>query len=112
MDGILNRKPKVAFDRWRAYVHAVNNNEILDGIRSQKLLNCLERIPKRKLRDATQRIAGEGDKVKGAIKKIFSTLQRMPKTAIESGENIQSVLRLKTENFSVENMLSKENFKP
>ena len=83
MDGILKRKPKEAFDKWRKYVQAVNNKEIYDGMRSQQLLNCLERIPKRKMRDATQRIVGEGDKVKGAIKKIFSTLQRMPKTAIE-----------------------------
>ena len=37
MDGILKRKPKEAFDRWRKYVHAVNNNEVLDGIRTQKL---------------------------------------------------------------------------
>ena len=41
-------------------------------MRSQKLKNCLERIPKIEMRDATQRIAGEGAKVNGAIKKIFS----------------------------------------
>ena len=35
------------------------------------------------MRNATQRIAGEGDKAKRAIKKIFTTLQRMPKTALE-----------------------------
>ena len=35
MDGILKRKPKEAFDRWRKYVQAVNNNEVLDGIKSQ-----------------------------------------------------------------------------
>jgi len=83
MDGILKRKPKEAFDRWRKYVLAVNNNEIFNGIRSQKLLNCLERIPKRKMRDATQRIAGDGDKVKGAVRKIYSAMQKMPKVALE-----------------------------
>ena len=40
MDGILKRKPKEAFDRWRKYVHAVNNNEVLDGIRTQRLLKA------------------------------------------------------------------------
>ena len=67
----MKRKPKEAFDRWRKYVQAINNHEILDNVRSQKLLICLEKIPKSKLRDVTQRIIGEGDKVKGAIKKIF-----------------------------------------
>ena len=47
MNGILKRKPKEAFDRWRKYVYAVNNNEILDGIRTQKLLNALSRVPVR-----------------------------------------------------------------
>ena len=35
------------------------------------------------MRDATQRIAGDGDKVKGAITKIFVALQRIPKVALE-----------------------------
>ena len=47
MNRILKRKPKEAFDRWRKYVYAVNNNEILDGIRTQKLLNALSRVPVR-----------------------------------------------------------------
>ena len=44
IDDILKRKPKEAFDRWRKYVHAVNNNEILDGIITQKLLKALSRV--------------------------------------------------------------------
>ena len=64
----------------------MNSKEIFNGMRNQKLQNCLEKIPKRKMRDATQRIVGEGDKIKGAIKKIFQTLQRMPKTAIENAQ--------------------------
>ena len=83
MDGLLKRKPKEAFDRWRRYVQAVNNKEVLDNVKSQKLLNTLNKVTRRTLRDATQRIVGEGNKVKGAIRKIYSTMQRMPKTAIE-----------------------------
>ena len=83
IDDILKRKPKEAFDRWRKYVHAVNNNEILDGIRTQKLLKALNKVPVRTMRDATQRILGDGNKVKGAIKKIYSAMQRMPKVALE-----------------------------
>ncbi|OMJ89188.1 hypothetical protein SteCoe_8740 [Stentor coeruleus] len=83
MDGILKRKPKEAFDRWRKYVQAVNNKEILDGVRSQRLLIVLTNVAKRTLRDATQRIFGEGNMVKGAIRKIYSTMLRMPRTAVE-----------------------------
>ena len=83
MDGILKRKPKEAFDRWRKYVQAVNNNEVLDGIKSQKLLNSLSKVTRRTLRDATQRIVGEGSKVKGAVRKIYSAMQKMPKIALE-----------------------------
>ena len=83
MNGILKRKPKEAFDRWRKYVYAVNNNEILDGIRTQKLLNALSRVPVRVMWDDTQRILGNGNKVKGAIKKIYSAMQKMPKLALE-----------------------------
>ena len=39
------------------------------------------------MRNAIQRIAGEGDKANGEIKKIFTTLQRMPKTALEQWKN-------------------------
>ena len=80
---ILKRKPKEAFDRMRKYVHAVNNNEILGVIRAQKLLKALSRVPVRVLRDATQRIFWNVNKVKGAIKKIYSAMQKMPKVALE-----------------------------
>ena len=62
MDRTLKRKPEEAFDRWRKYVLAVNNNEILDGIITQNLLKALSRIPVRVLRDATQRILRDGTK--------------------------------------------------
>ena len=68
VDGIMKRKPREAFDRWRKNVVEVNNNEILDGIRTPKLLKALSRVPVRVISDATQRILGEGNKVKGAIK--------------------------------------------
>ena len=41
------------------------------------------KVPVRTLRDATQRILGDGSKVKGAIKKIYSAMQKMPKVALE-----------------------------
>ena len=64
-------------------MNSINNKEILDGIRTQKLLLALNKVPIRTLRDTTQRILGEGDQVKGAIRKVFITLQKKPKTAFE-----------------------------
>ena len=55
---------------------------------SQKLKNYLERIQKKKIRDATQRIAGKGDKVKGAIKKIFSFCKGYLQQLFKSGEKL------------------------
>ena len=54
-------------------MQAVNNKDIFDGMRSQKLQNCLERISKRKMRDATERIVGEGDKVREQLKKTSNS---------------------------------------
>ena len=54
-------------------MQAVNNKDIFDGMRSQKLQNCLERISKRKMRDATERIVGEGDKVREQLRKTSNS---------------------------------------
>ena len=54
-------------------MQAVNNKDIFDGMRSQKLQNCLERISKRKMRDATERIVGEDDKVREQLKKTSNS---------------------------------------
>ena len=83
LNDFSKRRPKEAFESWRKYVEGINNKEILDNVRSQKLLIKLNNLTKRILRDATQRMTGEGDKVKGAIKKVYSTLLRKPKTAFD-----------------------------
>ena len=48
------------------------------------------------MRDATQRILGDGSKVKGAIKKIYSAMQKMPKVAFEKWGKYLVGLRTKT----------------
>ena len=65
-------------------------------MRSQKLKNCFEGILKREMRDATKRLAGEGDKVRGAIKKIFTTLKNMPKAETEKWRNMSFLAATKT----------------
>ena len=82
-NGFYSDLGKQAFDKWRKFVQAVNNNQILNGLKSQKLLVALNKVPKRVLRDAVQRIIGDGSKVKGAIKQIYNTLLRKPKSAFD-----------------------------
>ena len=55
MDGSVKRKPKEAFDTCHKCVQAVKNKEIYDRMRTQQLLNCLERVPKRKLRESQEK---------------------------------------------------------
>ena len=74
----------------------INNKQFIDSARSQKLLKSLEKVTKRKLRDATQRIVGEGDKVRGAVKKIYATMQKMPKTALEKWKKYLEGLKHKS----------------
>ena len=74
----------------------VNNNEILDGIRTQKLLKALNRVPVRVMSDTTQRILRDGNKVKGAIKKIYSAMRIYLKLLWVSGRNISLASRIKT----------------
>ena len=80
MDGILKRKPKQAFDLLRKFVRAVNKKAFLDGVKSRELKAELDKVAIRTFRDATERILGDESKVKGAIKKIYSSMQRMPNT--------------------------------
>ena len=81
-NGLLKRKSKQDFDRWRNYVTAVNNKKVLDGVKSMELKARLDKVARRTLRDDTEKILADGSKVKGVIRKIYSTVLRMPRTAI------------------------------
>ena len=83
MEQLLKKRPKAAFDRWRKYAYAVNTKMILNSVKSLTLKTKLEKSSKRTVRDAFQRIVGEGDKVKGAIKQIYRALQKKPKLAYD-----------------------------
>ncbi|CAG9311042.1 unnamed protein product [Blepharisma stoltei] len=79
----LQKKPRVAFNIWKQYIQDCKARNLFDNVRSQKLKNALERIPKRTLKDATQRIIGGGDKVKGAIKNVMNAMIRKPRDALQ-----------------------------
>ena len=66
------------------------NTKSSTNVRRSALMNPRSKVSLRTLKDTSERILGDGSKVKGAIKKIFMTLQRMPKTAIEQWKKYNS----------------------
>ena len=78
----LMEKPKVSLQKWRLYVEAVKKGKVLDAVRAQKLAACLTRIPARILRDANDRILGDGSKVKGVMRGIMKKITEKPKQAL------------------------------
>jgi hypothetical protein len=49
----------------------VKQNKLLDTIKAKKLNECLSKIPQRTLKNANDKIIGEGDNVKGAIRRML-----------------------------------------
>ena len=78
----IKNKPRVALRQWAKYIELIRRNEIFDNFRSQKLKISLQNIPRRVIKDAYERIIGDGNKVKGTIKGIVSRIIKMPKVAI------------------------------
>ncbi|OMJ93792.1 hypothetical protein SteCoe_3113 [Stentor coeruleus] len=79
----IKQRPREVLRLWKGFVEACKQKGIFDNLRSQRLEISLDRIPRRKLKDAVQRILGDGSKAKGAIKNILSAIQKMPKNALE-----------------------------
>ncbi|OMJ87657.1 hypothetical protein SteCoe_10583 [Stentor coeruleus] len=76
------RRPKMAFDRWKYFLVLVKQLKLLDSLKSLKLKNHLKQIVLRKIRDATQRIIGGGNKIKGALQSIITRLKIIPLNAL------------------------------
>ncbi|OMJ76392.1 hypothetical protein SteCoe_24260 [Stentor coeruleus] len=83
MINAIKQRPREALRMWKGFVEACKQKGIFDNLRSQRLKISLDRIPRRKLKDAVQRVLGDGSKAKGAIKNILSAIQKMPKNALE-----------------------------
>ena len=98
LKSILNaykRKPKEAYTLWKNFVENCKHKGLFDNLRSQKLKQCLDRIPRRIMRDSLQRILGDGSKVKGAIKNILSSVMRRPRDAINKWKQYMADLKSK-----------------
>jgi actin-like ATPase involved in cell morphogenesis len=50
-------------------------------LKARQLKECLEKIPSRVLRDAYDRITGDGSKLAGAIRRFISAAERRPREA-------------------------------
>lgn len=74
--------PKTSFVKWQKFSEMVEKKQLLNSIHSEKLKNSLQSMTRRKLRDCLQRIQGEGNKVKGAIKKILTGIRNQTKFAV------------------------------
>ena len=77
---------KLAFKNWRDYNNKCMIDEVFHSLRSARLLSAVSRISIRTMRQAHFSIISVQDKTKIlilAIKKICSTMQRMPKIALE-----------------------------
>ena len=79
----VKRIPKDALSQWRKYVDSVKKGAILDSLRAQQLNSTLGKIPLRTIKDAQERIIGQGDKVKGMLKNLDKQLKRVPRDALK-----------------------------
>jgi hypothetical protein len=55
----------------------------MNAFKSEKLRTALLKVPSRTMNDAFQRILGDGDKVKGALKNLIKSFDKKKKHAIE-----------------------------
>lgn len=100
MNTLMKKKPKEAFDRWKALTESFKVKSILNHLRNHKLRLILEKIPRKKYKESFRRILGEGSIVKGALKTIYTNIQRMPKECFDSWVRY-------TNNFSKKMMIDK-----
>ena len=64
----IKQIPREALAIWKKYIQKIKEGEILDNLKAQKLQFTLSQIPIRVLKDSTQRIFGNGNKIKGVLK--------------------------------------------
>ena len=82
LENKLKQIPRDAVQRWKKFVDAVRNGEMLDSLKAEKLKSILNVIPKRVLKDAEDRIVGQGNKIKGRLRELENKLKQIPRDAI------------------------------
>lgn len=59
----------------------------MDAVRARQLRECLDRIPQRVVKDAYERINGDGSKLAGAIRRVVQAAARRPRDALARWKN-------------------------
>ena len=67
---------------WKRYVDKVNSGALLNSLKAQQLNQLMMKIPNRKLKDAANRIVGQGDMIMGKLKNLENNLRKIPKDAL------------------------------
>ena len=82
----LRNIPKNALRKWAKVVQDIMDKKLFDNARSSKLLILLERIPRRTMKEAHERVRGlifAPPQVKAIIKRMDGILKRRPKEAFD-----------------------------
>ena len=82
LENKLKMIPRQAFNRWRGFVARIKAGSMFDNLRGHRLLQKLQKIPLRTLRDAKQRVEGSGNKILGALKDIENHMKKIPRDAL------------------------------
>jgi uncharacterized protein YjbJ (UPF0337 family) len=93
---VLQQKPRNAFKKWKDVIEDQKRKNLLKSIKSHRIVQLLGKASRKKLRDYIQRILGEGDKVKGAIKTVVSAMKTKTKEAFNSWEKYSNHLSKQT----------------
>jgi hypothetical protein len=75
------KKPRDAFTLWKQWLNDVKQKKLLDTIKVKQLNEHLHKIPQRTLRNGFNKVIGEGDNVKGAIRRMLIAYQKKPRDA-------------------------------
>ena len=70
LENRLKQIPRGALSNWKKFVDDIKAGKVIDNIRARELQLKLGSIPHRVSKDACQRIFGNGNKIKGAIKDL------------------------------------------
>ena len=74
--------PRDALGIWKKFVDKIKNGLALDNKKAQALERILKTIPARTIKDAQQRIIGNGSKIKGVLRLLDYRTKQVPRDAL------------------------------
>ena len=77
----IEKRKKVALTLWVAYNQECRHGTLLNAIKSEKLRISLLKVPARVMRDAYQRVIGDGSKIKGAVRTVIKQIEKRSKVS-------------------------------